>query len=145
MKEKVLAIDTNPFVLSLIKSTLEAAGYRVFTALDGESGLEQFRQRQPDLVILEVMLPQTNGWEICRRIRKQSQVPLIIHTAVESPDYLLQAAKVGVSHYLVKPVLPRILRNHVEMTLKPQAQSEQPLPQRSRPLPLPELAIAEYP
>jgi DNA-binding response OmpR family regulator len=144
MREKVLAIDSNPFVLSIIKSTMESAGYKVFTALDGESGLEQFHYRQPDLIILDVMLPHLNGWEVCRRIRKLSDVPIIIHTTVESPEYLLQAAKVGACNYLVKPVLPKILRNHVEMTLKPQERREQPLPQRSRLLPLPEMAIAEY-
>jgi DNA-binding response OmpR family regulator len=144
MRDKVLAIDSNPFILSIVKSTLESAGYRVFTALDSESGLEQFRQRHPDLVILEVAMPQLNGWEICRRIRKQSKIPIIIHTTVESADYLFQAAKVGVSHYLVKPVLPKVLRTHVEMTLKPHPQGEQPLPQLPYASPLPELAIAEY-
>src|SRR5512145_3116040 len=100
MRDKILAIDSNPFILSIVKSTLESAGYRVFTALDSESGLEQFRQRQPDLVILDVVMPQLNGWEICRRIRKQSKVPIIVHTTVQSADYLFQAAKLSVSHYL---------------------------------------------
>ncbi|MBE7555736.1 MAG: response regulator [Anaerolineales bacterium] len=144
MRDKVLVIDSNPFILSIVKSTLESAGYRVFTALDSEGGLEQFRQRQPDLVILDVVMPQLNGWEICSRIRKQSKTPIIVHTTVESADYLFQAAKLGVSHYLVKPVLPKILRTHVEMALKPHAQGAPALPQRGYSLTLPEPAVAEY-
>lgn len=144
MRQRVLAIDSNPFILTIIKSTLESAGYKVFTTLDGETGLEQFHLRRPDLVILEVMVPYLDGWDICRRIRKLSQVPLVIHTAVESPEYLLKAAKVGVCHYLVKPILPEILTSYVEMTLKPQGPREQALPQSSRSLRLPKMAILEY-
>lgn len=144
MRERVLAIDADPFILSIIKSTLESAGYKVFTALDGQNGLEQFHYRYPDLVILDVMLPHLDGWDICHRIRKLSQIPLIIHTTVESPDYLSRAAKAGVCHYLLKPLLPKILISYVEMTLKPQQQRESVLSQLSRSLPLPELAIAGY-
>jgi DNA-binding response OmpR family regulator len=144
MRQKVLAIDPNPYILSIIKSTLESAGYKVLTALDGESGLEQFHYRQPDLIILDVMLPHLNGWEVARRIRRVSQIPLLIHTTVEAPEYLLQAAKVGSCNYLVKPVLPEILIKQVKLALNLQTQHEQPLPQSARPLPLPTVTVAEY-
>lgn len=144
MKDKILVVDANPFVLSLIKLTLDGAGYKVYTALDGESALEQFHYRQPDLLIVDVMLPHMSGWEVCRRIRKLSNIPIIIHTPVESPDYLLQAAKLGVCHYLVKPVQPKTLKTHVELTLKPQPARPEPSLERSRLLPLAEPAMAEY-
>lgn len=140
MKDKILVVDANPFVLSLIKTTLDAAGYKVYTALDGESALEQFHYRRPDLLILDIMLPHLSGWEVCRRVRKLSNVPIIIHTSVESPDYLLQAARMGVCHYLVKPVQPKILKTHIDLTLKPQPAQPEPLPERSRLMP----AIVEY-
>ncbi len=144
MKGKVLVIDANPFILSTIKWAVEKTGCEVLTALDGESGLQQFNEGQPDLVILDIMLPRLDGWEVCQRIRDVSNVPIIIHTALESPDYLLQAVKVGACDYLVKPVLPKTLRTHVEMRLKSQEQHEQPRPQWSPHLSSPQMKIAEY-
>ncbi|MCK6629744.1 MAG: response regulator [Anaerolineae bacterium] len=140
MKDKILVVDADPFILSIIKTTLESAGYKVYTALDGESALEQFHYRRPDLLIVDIMLPHLSGWEVCRRIRKQSNMPILIHTPVDSPEYRLHASKLGVDQYLVKPVLPKVLKNQVELTLKPQPT---PLPRPVRPLPLAEL-IAEY-
>jgi two-component system response regulator ResD len=128
MKEKILAIDSDPFTLSVIKQALESAGYRVLTALDGESGWQQFHKSRPDLVILDVMLPEADGWKICQRIRYVSNAPIIIHTALESPEHLLQAIKVGANDYLVKPVTPEVIQIHVDTLLKGRVQREQLLP-----------------
>lgn len=144
MKDKILIVDPNPFVLSMLKTTLESGGYKVYTALDGESALEQFHYRRPDLLIVDVMLPQLSGWEVCRRIRKLSNLPIIIHTSVQSAEYLLQAAKLGVCHYLVKPILPKILKSHVELTLKPQSPQPEALPLEPRSLPVDLPAVVEY-
>lgn len=128
MKEKILAIDSDPFTLSVVKQVLEAAGYRVLTALDGESGLQQFYKSQPDLILLDIMLPEVDGWKLCHRIRAVSNVPIIIHTALESPEHMLQAIKVGANDYVVKPVTPEVIQVHVDTLLKGRLQREQILP-----------------
>lgn len=122
--KKILIVDPSPLALAVTKQTLEIAGYKVITAADGQSGLIQFYLGQPDLVVLELMLPQIDGLEACRRIRSGSNVPIIIHTALESPEYMLQAIHVGANDYLVKPVLPPMLQVRVETTLKGQARRD---------------------
>jgi OmpR family response regulator RpaB len=129
MKGKVLVIDANPSILFTIQWVVGSADYEVLTAPDGESGLQQFSQGHPDLVILDIMLPRLDGWEVCRRIRSVSQVPIIIHTALQSADYRLQAVNAGACDYLVKPVLPKAIRNQVELRLKSQEPYEPPGPQ----------------
>ena len=131
MKEKILAIDPNPFTLSIIKQAMEAAGYKVLTALDGESGLQQYYERQPALIILDLMLPNIDGWEICRRIRKVSDVPIIVHTAVGSQKNIFRALKIGADDYLVKPVVPEVIQIRVEAVLNHRLQLEQLWPQQS--------------
>jgi len=134
MKEKILAIDPNPFTLSIIKQVMEAAGYKVLTALDGESGLQQFYERQPALIILDLMVPNIDGWEICRRIRKVSGVPIIVHTALRSQKNIFRALKIGADDYLVKPVVPEVIQIRVEAVLNHRVQLEQLWPRRSSPL-----------
>jgi DNA-binding response OmpR family regulator len=128
MKEKILAIDSDPFTLSVVKQVLESAGYRVLIALDGESGLQQFHKSQPDLILLDIMLPEVDGWKLCCRIRHVSNVPIIIHTALESPEHLLKAIKVGANDYVVKPVVPDVIQIHVDTLLKGRLQRERILP-----------------
>ena len=129
MKSRILAIDSNAFNLAIIKQVMELAGHQVVTALDGASGLQQFHNCQPDLVILDVMLPAIDGWEVCQRIRNTSSIPIIIHTALESSHYLLQAMKAGANDYLVKPALPEMIKIRIETLLKHQVRREQGWPE----------------
>jgi DNA-binding response OmpR family regulator len=131
MREKILVIDSNPFTLSIIKQVIESTNYKVLTALDGESGLQQFHQFQPVLVILDIMLPNVDGWEICRRIRRVSDVPILIHTALEAQEHIFHALRLGADDYLVKPVVPEIIQNRVETVLNHRAQVEQLWPWRA--------------
>ncbi|HXW00520.1 MAG TPA: response regulator [Anaerolineae bacterium] len=131
MREKILVIDSNPFTLSIIKQVIESPNYKVLTALDGESGLQQFHQFQPILVILDIMLPNIDGWEICRRIRRVSNVPIMIHTALETQKHILRALSLGADDYLVKPVVPEVIQNRVEAVLNHRAEVEQLWPRRS--------------
>jgi two-component system KDP operon response regulator KdpE len=103
MAKKILAIHDDPLMLQLIRDGLELVGYEVITTLDGESGLEQLRESQPDLVILDVLTPQMNGWEICRRIRSISTVPIIIVTALGAEEDIVKGLNMGADDYLVKP------------------------------------------
>jgi two-component system KDP operon response regulator KdpE len=116
--ERILAIDDDYLLLQLIQRSLESAGYEVTIALNGESGLQQLRKTSPHLVILDVMMPQMDGWEICRRIRDLSTVPVIMLTALGSHQDIVKGLKMGADDYLVKPFHPEELQARVEAVLR---------------------------
>ncbi len=118
MAERILAIDDDYLLLQVIERSLESAGYQVTTAPDGQSGLQQLRQSQPHLVILDLMMPNLDGWEICRRIRDISTVPIIMLTALESQKDIVKGLKLGADDYLVKPFHPEELQARVEAVLR---------------------------
>ena len=81
---KILVVDDEPHIVQILKFTLDRAGYQVFTASNGEEGLQQVKELQPDLVILDVMMPIMDGYEVCRRMRddfKMNQIPIIMLSA----------------------------------------------------------------
>lgn len=118
MAEKILAIDDDPLVLRLIQHSMEKIGYEVITATDGLSGIELFHQKQPHLVILDLMMPHVDGWEICRSLRHISKVPIIILSARGSQQDILKGLKMGADDYLVKPFYPEELQARVEAVLR---------------------------
>ncbi len=118
MAERILAIDDDCLMLQLVQHSLESAGYQVSVALDGASGLQRFHERQPHLVVLDVMMPQMDGWEICQRIRGVSTVPIIMLTARGSKEDVVKGLKMGADDYLVKPFHPEELRARVEAVLR---------------------------
>ena len=95
MAERILAIDDDYLLLQLIQRSLESAGYEVIIAMDGQNGLQLFHEHQPHLVILDVMMPQIDGWETCRRIREMSTVPIIMLTALGSHQDIVRGLKLG--------------------------------------------------
>ena len=99
----VLVADDEKAIRESIKDYLEAKGYSVKTATDGESALELFYENSFDLVILDVMMPKMDGWEVCRQIRKDSKVPIIMLTAKSEEKDELQGFDCGADEYVVKP------------------------------------------
>ncbi len=118
MAERILAIDDDYLLLQLIQRSLESVGYEVIIAMDGQNGLQLFHERQPHLVILDVMMPQIDGWETCRRIREMSTVPIIMLTALGSHQDIVRGLKLGADDYLVKPFHPEELQARVEAVLR---------------------------
>ncbi|MBS1252490.1 MAG: Transcriptional regulatory protein WalR [Anaerolineales bacterium] len=103
MPAKILLIDDDESLLKLLGRYLSDAGYAVTTADNGASGLQQLYQEQPNLVVLDVMMPSLDGWETCRRIRDMTDVPIIMLTVKgEEPDKL-KAFRLGVDDYVTKP------------------------------------------
>jgi two-component system KDP operon response regulator KdpE len=125
MAKKILAIHDDPLMLQLIQDGLELVGYEVITALDSESGLEQLRESQPDLVILDVLTPQMDGWGICRRIRSMSTIPIIIVTALGAEEDIVKGLNMGADDYLVKPFDLKELQTRVGTIL---GRVDMPLP-----------------
>ncbi|HEY74371.1 MAG: DNA-binding response regulator [Chloroflexi bacterium] len=101
--EKILVIDDDVILLKLIRRSLEPLGFSIFTATSGEEGLKLFPQLAPDLVILDIMMPGMDGWEVCRRLRQTSAVPVIFLTALDSVNDVVQGLIGGADDYLAKP------------------------------------------
>lgn len=102
-KATILVVDDEPHVRKLVKANLESSGYGVLTAVDGEQAVEMVESEQPDLVILDLMLPKLDGYAACRRIREFSSVPIIMLTARSAEVDLIHGFDVGADDYLTKP------------------------------------------
>lgn len=116
--KKILVVDDEAQITELITSYLEREGYQVATAADGEEALEVYRKEQPDLILLDLMLPKLNGYEVCREIRAQSRVPIIMLTARdEEPDKIV-GLELGADDYITKPFSPREVVARVRAVLR---------------------------
>jgi two-component system KDP operon response regulator KdpE len=118
-KECVLVVDDEPRLVSLVRHVLEAVGYRVVAALDGRSALEQAAMEQPDLVLLDILLPgEMDGYEVCRRLREFSNVPIIMLTAKAKEEDKIMGFDVGADDYLTKPFNSKELVARVRAVLR---------------------------
>lgn len=103
MAEKILVVDDDPALLQLIDSSLKFGNYEVTSALNGEDGLRLLSELKPHLLILDIMMPSIDGWEMCSRIRKVSTIPIIMLTALGSQADIVRGLNAGADDYLVKP------------------------------------------
>jgi len=101
--KKLLIVDDDPDTLHLLYSYLSARGYEVYTAQGGEESLATFVRCQPDLVILDVALPDTDGFAVCRWLREQSQLPIVFLTARTGVSDLVRGLALGADQYITKP------------------------------------------
>ncbi len=107
MREKILVVDDEPQIVTILKAYLENSEYIVTTASDGKTALLKFQSEKPDFIILDLNLPYINGIDLCKIIRKESDVPIMMLTArVEETDRLI-GLELGADDYVVKPFSPR--------------------------------------
>ncbi len=99
----ILLIDDDPTLLELLAGHLQAAGYRALCSPDGAAGLRQAREAHPDLVVLDVMMPGMDGWEVCERLRAEAHLPIIMLTAKGEELDKLRGFRLGVDDYVTKP------------------------------------------
>lgn len=125
--QTILVVDDDPAQVKIIEMTLRSANYQPVTAINGEDGLKVFRIHQPDLVVLDVMMPDMDGWETCYRIRQISTVPIIFLTGRQTIDDKVSGLKLGADDYLIKPFLPDELLARVETVLRRTYRARQPL------------------
>ena len=119
MRDKtILVIDDDEQIRQLVQSLMEQEGARVITASGGESALRQFYRYQPDLVIVDMMMPLMSGWEVCRRIRELSDVPLMMLTAVQGDQETVRALTLGCDDYVTKPFCPSVLVARANVLLR---------------------------
>jgi two-component system alkaline phosphatase synthesis response regulator PhoP len=118
MTKKILVIDDEPKIVDICQDYLQAAGFEVIRAGDGLLGLSIARTKQPDLIVLDLMLPGMDGLDVCRTLRRESDVPIIMLTArVEEADKLI-GLELGADDYLTKPFSPRELVVRVRTLLR---------------------------
>lgn len=118
MTQKILIIEDEEGIIHLLNLYLKDAGYTVVVARDGADGLALHAREHPDLVLLDIMLPAIDGFEVCRRIRAWSQTPILMLTARGSEDDRISGLDLGADDYLVKPFSPRELVSRVRAILR---------------------------
>jgi len=104
--KSILVIDDDSFISQLIKNTLQPEGYDVILAADGVYGMKLMRDTKPDLVLLDIMMPGLDGYQVLKSIRKHSNVPVIMITAKLGVDSIKKAIDLGADDYLKKPFRP---------------------------------------
>lgn len=124
---KILVVDDEIKIVNAVKAYLQNSGYIVFTAFDGEDAINKFEKICPDLVVLDLMLPGITGEEICKRIRKQSRIPIIMLTAKVQEDDKIKGFNIGADDYITKPFSPRELVVRVRSLLRRSADGISPL------------------
>ena len=113
MPIKVLAIDDDPALVELLAIILTSQGFSVKTTTFGEEGVKLVREFDPDIILLDLMMPGMNGWEVCASVRKFSTIPILILSALDNPGNVASALDAGADDYLVKPVPSGVLVAHI--------------------------------
>jgi len=118
VKDTVLVVEDEPTLLETLEYNLARQGYRVITASDGVMAVERARQGQPDLILLDIMLPKMDGFEVCRTLRKEMNVPILMLTARDDEIDKVVGLEVGADDYLTKPFSMRELLARVKALLR---------------------------
>ncbi|WP_448903909.1 response regulator transcription factor [Eubacterium sp.] len=118
MANKILVVDDDLNICELLKLYLENDGYVVFTANDGQEAVDMFHNKTPDLVLLDIMLPKKDGWQVCREIRKTSSAPIIMLTAKGETFDKVLGLELGADDYVVKPFDAKEVMARVKAVLR---------------------------
>lgn len=118
MAVKILVIDDDPILSELVSYILKAEGFTPIVANDGQEGIAKFQAEKPDLVVLDVTMPKMDGFEVCQRIRRISDTPIIMLTAQGNEDHMVQGLDMGADDYVIKPFLLKPLMARVRANLR---------------------------
>ena len=113
MTTKIFVIDDDNAVTDLLSVLLTSQGFEVWATNSSTEGLTHIRENAPDLVILDLMMPEMDGWEICRAVRAFSDVPIIVLSALNDPSMVASVLDAGADDYLTKPTPSRVLVAHI--------------------------------
>lgn len=116
--KKILVVDDEKKIVEIIRAYLEREGYQVILAYDGSTALNLARSRQPDLIVLDLMLPEISGWDVCRTLRRESEVPIIMLTARDEVTDKIVGLEMGADDYITKPFDPKELVSRVRAVLR---------------------------
>jgi DNA-binding response OmpR family regulator len=128
-KKKILVIDDMPNIVTMLKARLEASGYEVIAAFDGQQGLNHAYAEKPDLIILDIVMPAGGGYSVYTRLKmspKTRSIPVIFLTAKDRPEDIARAYKLGAQYYVKKPYKPEMLLETVKKVLETSTPLQQP-------------------
>ena len=135
MSEKILIIDDDIDTLRLVALVLQKEGYQTITANNGKEGLLKMSEESPDLILLDIMMPEMDGYEVARRLRKNpktAETPILMFTAKSQLEDKLTGFESGADDYLTKPTRPIDLQAHIKALLSPSKKTEETHPQIQR-------------
>jgi DNA-binding response OmpR family regulator len=115
---RILVVDDDPSILKFVQANLEARGYQVLTAADGEEAIQIAEKEKPEMIILDIVMPEMDGFAVCRKIREWSTIPVIMLSAREGENDKEKCADCGATDYLTKPFVLRELLSLVKTLLK---------------------------
>lgn len=118
MATTILAVDDDVAITELLAALLRTHGFDVLTANNGEDGIRLIRERNPHIVILDLMMPGMDGWQVCKTVRTFTSVPILVLSALDDPSMVANALDAGADDYLVKPVPSAILIAHVNKLIR---------------------------
>jgi DNA-binding response OmpR family regulator len=122
---RVLVIDDDVEMTELLKIVLEPNEFEVFSANSGVEGIESIRKNKWDVIILDLLMPEMDGWQVCEAIREFSQVPILVLSAVSKPGMVSRALDAGADDYLIKPMPSSVLVAHIKnLTRRARAEKE---------------------
>ena len=116
--KNILVVDDEKRIVEIIRAYLEKDGFRVSTSGDGKQALSLVRSEKPDLIVLDLMLPEVSGWDVCRTLRKDSDVPIIMLTAREDVTDKIVGLELGADDYVTKPFDPKELLSRIRAVLR---------------------------
>ena len=117
---KILVIDDEPGIIEIVETNLEGDGFTVISASNGKEGLEKIKSEAPELVVLDVMMPEMDGWEVLRQVEQDPDtagLPVIMLTAKAADEDYIYGLEEGAVEYLTKPFYPQELVNRIKITL----------------------------
>jgi len=123
MAKKILIVDDEPQLVEMVKMRLEASGYEIISAHDGQEGLDKAKKEKPDLIILDLMLPKIDGYKVCRMLKfdeKYKKIPIILFSARAQEEDKKMGEEVGADTYITKPFDPKVLLGKIQELLNKQ-------------------------
>ena len=126
--EKILVADDEINIRRILETRLSIRGYKVFLAADGEEAITMFKKERPNLVILDLMLPKIDGYGVCRELRKESKVPIIMLTALGGISDRVTGSELGADDYVIKPFSPKELEARIRSVLR---RTQKPVTQKA--------------
>ncbi len=120
----ILVIDDDPHIREIVEFTLKKSGFKVSVAEDGKCGLQSFEMERPDLVVLDILMPEMDGTEVCKRIRAESETPIVFLTSVDDEIDRVLGLEMGGDDYVTKPFSPRELVARVKAVLRRSSKTE---------------------
>lgn len=125
MAVEVLLIDDDPDLAVMLRTLLRGQDFQIFAEYNGEDGIETCKAERPDVVILDLLMPGLDGWEVCEKIREFSDVPILILSALGSPGSVARALDAGADDYLIKPVHASLLASRLRTLVRRRLQVQE--------------------